>query len=186
MSPDIMSQAVEQEITLHDDLEFIDKQDVAAGVSPTKDNWAYRIEGPEGYVVFVQAATVFAPEFRDASGDPLDSSTRVRFQKCDKQGNPLSEYVLSELIDRFNYAKMRQDPDYFRKTRRDLLLDEREIAKIFVEIPSGATAFSASESRLTIGDDTSDFGTPVEIVNHDDLNGQESAAVKAASQRGGQ
>lgn len=185
MSPTVRDQPVEMEITLHDDLGFVEKQDVAAGVSPTQDNWAYRIEGPEGYVIFVQAMTVFAPEFRDSSGDPLDPSTRVRVQKCDRQGNPLSEYVLSELIGRFNYAKMRTDPDFFRKTTRDLFIDEREIVKIFVEIPGGANGFSAANSRLTIGDDTSDYNKPVEIVDHDDLSGQESAAVKAASQRGG-
>jgi len=185
MSPDIMGHAVEQEITLHDNLGFVEKQDVDPGTTPTRDNWAYRIEGPEGYIVFIQANTVFAPEFYDSNGDPLDESTRIRFQKCDKQGNPLSEYVLSELIGRWNYTKMRTDPEYFRKTRRDLILDEREIAKIFVEIPEGATGFSAAQSRLTIGDNTSDFGTPVEIVNHDDLSGEESAAVKMASQRNG-
>lgn len=185
MSPTVRGQGAEVEITLHDSLEFVEKQDVPAGEAPTKDNWAYRIKGPEGYVIFVQAMTVFAPEFRDSNGDPLDPSTRVRFQKCDRQGNPLSEYLLSELLGRFDYEKMRTDPDYFRKTTRDLFIDEREIAKIFVEIPAGANGFSADHSRLTIGDDTSDFGTPVEIVNHENLSGQESAAVKAASQRGG-
>jgi hypothetical protein len=178
------SVGVEQEISIHDDLSFVDKQDVAAGSSSTKDNWAYRITGPEGYVIFVQNATVIAPEFRDGNGDPLDDSTRIKFQKCDRQGNPLSEYVLSELIGRFNFTKMRNDPDFFRKTTRDLILDEREIAKIFVEIPSGANDFDASQSRLTIGDDTSDFGTPVEIVDHDDLSGAESEAVKKVSTNG--
>lgn len=180
----IGSPGVEKEIALHDGLDFVEKQDVPAGASSTKDNWAYRIEGPEGYVVFVQGGTEFAPEFRDSSGNRLDDSTRVIFQKCDKQGNPISEYVLNELLGRWNYAKMRNDPDYFRTTARDLMLDEREIAKIFVEIPSGSNDFSAGESRLTVGDDTSDFGTPVEIVDHDDLSGNETQAVKAASQRG--
>lgn len=177
--------AVEQEITLHDDLAFVSKQDVTAGDAPAKDNWAYKLEGPEGYVVFVSAGTEFAPEFRDANGNKIDSSSRVIFQKCDKQGNPISEYVLNELLGRFNYEKMRNDPDYFRRTKRDLMLDEREIAKIFVDIPSGTANFSASDSRLTVGDDTSDFGTPVEIIDHDNLSNQESQAVKTASQRGG-
>lgn len=175
---------VEQEITVHDDLSFVTKQDVTAGDSPAKDNYAYQLKGPEGYVVFIQGGTEFAPEFRDSAGDKLDDSTRVIFQKCDKQGNPISEYILNELLGRFNYVKMRNDPDYFRRTKRDLMLDEREIAKIFLDIPSGATNFSASDSRLTIGDDTSDFGTPVEIVDHDSLDNQESQAVKQASQRG--
>lgn len=182
---DIGGTAVEQEITLHDGLPFVSKQDVAAGDTPAKDNWAYKIDGPEGYVLFVQAGTEFAPEFRDVNGDPVDKSARVIFQKCDKQGNPISEFILNELLGRFNYEKMRNDPDYFRRTRRDLMLDEREIAKIFVDIPSGSNGFDAASSRLTIGDDTSDFGTPVEIIDHDDMSAQESEAVKAASQRGG-
>lgn len=177
--------SVEKQISIHDGLDFVDKQDVAAGSSSTKDNYAYRIQGPEGYVIFLPAAIEFAPEFRDSNGDKLDESTRVKLQKCDKQGNPLSEYVLSELLGRFNYEKMRNDPDFFRRTNRDLMLDEREMAKIFVEIPSGSNGFDKAQSRLTIGDDTSDFGTPVEVVDHGDLSGQETAAVKAASQRGG-
>lgn len=181
----IGSSGVEKEITLHDDLSFVSKQDVTAGEAPAKDNWAYKIKGPEGFVLFVQGGIEFAPEFRDSNGNKIDDSARVIVQKCDKQGNPLSEFVLNELIGKFNYTKMRNDPDYFRKTARDLMLDEREIAKIFVEIPSGANNFSASDSRLTIGDDTSDFGTPVEIVDHDELSTQETSAVKAASQRGG-
>jgi len=79
---------------------------------------------------------------------------------------------------------MRTDPDYFRKTDRDLMLDEREIAKVFVEIPSGANGFDADQSRLTIGDSTSDFGTPVEMVDHNDLSTAETAAVKQANTGG--
>jgi hypothetical protein len=77
MSPTVRDQAVEREITLHDNLGFVEKQDVAAGESPIKNNWAYRIEGPEGYVIFIQAMTVFAPEFRSdpvLAGDPAEWS----------------------------------------------------------------------------------------------------------------
>ena len=176
------STSVEKQIPLTNDLDFVDSQDVTAGESPAKDNYAYRFKGPEGYVVFVQGGTEFAPEFRDANGDKLDGSTRVIWQKCDKQGNPISEFIINEQLDRWNYEKMRTDPDYFRYTQRDLMLDEREIAKIFLEIPSGSNDFSASDSRLTVGDVTSDFGTPVEMIDHDDLSGQETQAVKAASQ----
>lgn len=176
---------VEKQVTLHDDLDFVEKQDVAAGDTPAKDNWAYRLKGPEGYIVFIQGGTEFAPEFRDVNGDKLDDSARVLFQKCNKQGDPLSEFIINEMLGKWNYEKMRTDPDYFRYTQRDLMLDEREIAKIFIDIPSSATGFSASDSRLTVGDDTSDFGTPVEIIDHDDLSDQETQAAKAASQRGG-
>jgi len=175
---------VEQTTTLHDNLEFLEKQDVAAGESAAKDNWAYRLKGPDGYVIFIQAGTQFSPEFRDSNGEKLDSGTRVMLQKCNRQGDPLSEYLINELLGRYDYERMRTDPDYQRKTQRDLMVDEREIAKIFVEIPDGANGFSAEQSNLLIGDDTSDFGTPVEIVDHDNMTAEESAAVKAANQRG--
>lgn len=176
---------VEKEVTLDERLSFIEKQDVAAGTSLTKDNWAYRFTGPEGYVVFAQAGIEFAPEFRDSTGSKLDDSTRVIMQKCDKQGNLLSEFYVSELLGKFDYEQFRTDPDYFRHTVRDMMLDEREIVKVMVDIPANANGFSAAQSRLTIGDDTSDFGTPAEIVDHDDLSGAESQAVKTASKAAG-
>jgi YD repeat-containing protein len=180
----IGSVGTEQQIEVTDEYDFVEKQDVPAGESAAKDNWAYRFEGPEGYVIFVQGGTEFAPEFRASNGDKLDPSTRVIWQKCDKQGNPLSEFIINGQLGRWNYEKMRRDPDFRRYTQQDLMLDEREIAKIFVEIPSSGSAMSASDSRLTVGDVTSDYGTPVEIVDHDGLSGTESQAVKAASQRG--
>lgn len=172
----------EKEIPIYDGLDFVTKQAVTAGEMPSKDNHAYRLKGPESHVVFITAGTVIAPEFRDANGDPLDSNTRILFQKCDPQGNPKGDFVvLSDLLGKFNYEKMRQDPDYMRKTKRDLMLDEREIAKIFLQIPEGAENFAPSKSRLEIGDTTSDFGQPVEIIDHDDLSTKESAVVKQAS-----
>jgi len=174
---------VEQTLSIHDELPFVEKQDVPAGSSRTRDNWAYRIKTPEDMVLFIVAGTQFAPEFRDPTGAQLPDDTRVTIQKCNKQGDPLSEFVLSEHLGRFVYDKMRKDPDFFRETQRELMLDEREIAKVFVEIPEGGPDFSASQSRMTIGDDTTDFGTPAEILEHDDLSPEESAAIKAASQR---
>lgn len=174
---------VEQQIPFSDDLDFVDAQTVAAGEAPAKDNYAYRVKGPEGYVVFIQAGTEIAPELRDSAGNKLDGSTRVLFQKCTKQGNPIDEFVLNQSLDAFDYEKMRVDPDFFNYTSKDLMLDEREIVKIFLEIPSGANDFDPAKSRLTIGNTTSDYGTPVEIIDHDDLSDQESQAVKAASQR---
>jgi len=178
----IGGRSIEQMITLYDGLSFVSSQDVAAGDPNTP---AYIMEGPDGYMVAVMAGTPFAPEFRDSNGDKLDGSTRVIFQKCDKQGNPIGDgIVLNELLSKFDYEQMRTDPDKFRKTNKDLMVDEREIVKIFLDIPTGATGFDASQSNLAIGDDTSDYGKAVEIVDHDDLSTQESAAVKAASQRG--
>lgn len=176
---EIGSKAVEKEITLDDSKPFLSKQDVPAGDTNTH---AYILEGADGYVIGIPSGTIVAPEFRDVNGDKLDPSTRVTIQACDKQGNPIgSGVVFSETLDAFRYDKMRTDPDYFRKTQATLMVDEREIVKVFVDIPDGANGFSASESRLTIGDDTSDFANPVEIVDHDDLSGNQSQAVKDAS-----
>jgi len=173
---------IEQNISIHDDLPFVSKQDVGADQPQTE---AYTIEGPDSYVLGVDAGTPFAPEFRDSNGDKLDGSTHVTVQKCDKQGNPLGDgIVFSDQLSRFDYTKMRNDPDYFRKTNKTLMVDEREIVKIFVDIPAGSMGFNAAMSALTIGDDTSDFGNPVEIISHDDLSDAESQAVKMASQQG--
>lgn len=77
---------------------------------------------------------------------------------------------------------MRNDPDFFRKIREGFMIDEFEIVKIFVDIPAGSPDMSADNSIINIGDNTSDFGKPVEIVNHDDLSAAESEAVKMAAQ----
>jgi hypothetical protein len=173
----------EKQISLFDELPFLDVQDVPAD---DPDTPAYTLEGPDGYVIAVDAGTPVAPEFRDANGNKLDGSTRVIIQKADKQGNPLGDgIVFNDTLNRFNYSKMRSDPDYMRKTSKSLMVDEREIVKVFVDIPSGANGLDAANSRLTIGDDTSDFGKAVEIVDHDDLTEAETKAVKSASQRGG-
>lgn len=175
--------SAEQKITLYGGMPFITSQDVPAGDSDTA---AYTLVGPDSYVIGVDAGTPVAPEFRDSNGEKLDGSTRVIVQKCDKQGNPIGDaIVFNDLLSRFNYAKMRTDPDYFRKTTKSLMVDEKEIVKVFVDIPAGSNGFDAGESRLNIGDDTSDFGKPVEIVDHGDLSEAESRAVKQASQRSG-
>lgn len=173
---------VEQEISLHDGHEFVSKQDVA---DADPDTPAYTVEGPDGYVIGVDAGTPVAPEFRDANGNKLDSSTRITIQKCDRQGNPLGDgIVFNDTLGRFRYDKMRNDPEFFRSTSKELMVDEREIVKIFIDIPKGANGFNANQSKLTIGDETSDYGTPVEIIDHDDLSSAETEAVKAASQGG--
>ena len=165
-------------ISIDDEKPFVEKEDVQAGIKSA----AYTIEGPEGYLIGVEAGTPVAPAFRDENGNPLDGSTRVTIQKADRQGNPLGRgIVFSELMSRFDFAKMRTDPDFFRQTDRDLMIDEREIVLIFLEIPESAEDFSAEQSTLTIGDETSDFGKPVEIVSHDSLSGEQLAAVKRAS-----
>lgn len=175
---------VEQEIVFDDDLPFVvEKNDVAPGDSHTP---AYELEGQDGYVLFIPEGVLFAPDFYDANGDPIDGSTRIILQKCNKQGDPLGNGIcLNELYSKWNLEKMRNDPDFMRGTSKSLMLDERERAKLFLEIPEGAEAFSAAKSRITIGDTTSDFGSAVEVLDHDDLTPEEKAAVKTASQNGG-
>jgi hypothetical protein len=160
---------------------FVDEQQVEPGEQQTP---AYTITGPNNYVIGIEEGTPVAAEFRAQTGEKLDDSTRVVIQKCDRQGNPLgSEIVFSELLGRFDYSEMRTDPDYFRRTSTDLMIDEHEIVKVFVQIPERAEqALSPAQSVLTIGDATSDFGKPVEIVHHSELSSQQLAAVKSASQ----
>jgi hypothetical protein len=163
---------------------FVEKQDVPPGATQTL---AYTITGPDNYVIGVEEGTPVACEFRDEDGNKLDGSTRVIIQKCDRQGNPLgSEIVFSELLSRFDYSEMRTDPDFFRRTSSDLMIDEHEIVKVFVKIPQRGSAFSAEQSVLTIGDATSDFGKPVEIVHHSELSDQQLSKIKAASQASSQ
>lgn len=175
----------EQQVTLGPHLPFVDETAVAAGASG-EAAVAYTVEAPEGYLIGVMNGTNIAPELRDANGEKLDGSTRVTIQKCDKQGNPLGDgIVFTDTLDRFDYNEMRNDPDYFRKTQATLMLDEFEMAKVYVEIPAGANDMDGNASKFTVGDDTSDYGKAVEVVDHDDLAPEEKAAVKAASQKGG-
>lgn len=171
------------EISIDDNKEFVEVQTAAAGERKAA---AYRIEGPENHIVGIDEGTPVAPEFRDSNGNKLDGSVRLTIQKCDKQGNPIgSGIAFSELLSRFNYQKMRNDPDYFRKMESGLMVDEYEIVKVFLDIPKGANDFDPEQSTLTIGDETSDFGKAVEIVNHDNLSAAESESVKKAAQSGG-
>ncbi|AGC65545.1 head protein [Haloarcula hispanica virus PH1] len=173
--------SAEKQISVYDGQPFVDEQDVPADDPNTP---ALTIEGPDGYVIAVDAGTPIAPEFRDSNGNKLDPSTRVIVQKCDRQGNPLGDgIVFNDTLGRFDYEQMRTDPDFMRKTAKSLMIDEREIVKVFVDIPAGANGYDADKSRLTLGDDTSDFGKAVEIVDHDELSSAETRAVKAASQR---
>lgn len=179
---EIAPQESEKQISLDDDKPFVEKQDVGAG---NPDTPAYTIVGPDDHLIAIDANTPVGPEFRDVNGDKLDGSTRVTMQKCDKQGNPIGTGIaLSDVLSRYDYDEMRVDPDYFRKTQKSLMIDEDEIVKVFVDIPSSANGFDASQSRITVGDDTSDFGKPVGIVDKGNLSGEQQNAVKQAAQGG--
>lgn len=179
----IAPQPNEKEITLDDTLPFVEKQDVAPGDTDTP---AYIIEGPENHLIAVDSNSPVAPEFRGPSGEKLENTTFV-IQKCDKQGNPIGTGIaLSDSLNRYDYEKFRTDPDYFRRTNQSLMIDEHEIVKVFVDIPENASeGFDASNSRLTIGDDTSSHGKPVGIVDKSNLSDGQQQAVKQASQTGG-
>lgn len=172
----------EDPIQIHDDLPFVESEQVQPGETHVP---AYTIEGPDNYVLGVEANTPLAPELRTASGEKLDNSTRVLLQKADPQGNPLGNAIIFEHnLDAFDFEKMRSDPRFFRHTQKSLLLDEKEYLYVYVDIPSGADPLDPQMSRLTIGDNVTQTGKAVYIRKKDSLNGMESSAVQAASSGG--
>lgn len=171
----------EDPIQLHDNLPFVTKEAVTAGQRHVP---AYRIEGPDNYVLGIESNTPLAPEFRDSNGDKLDSSTMIVLQKADPQGNPLGNSIVFEHnLDAFNYEKMRSDPRYFRHTQKSLLLDERESLFVYAHIPAGAEDFDPAQSRLTIGDNVTQTGKAVYIRKKDSLSSVQAQAVSQASSK---
>lgn len=171
----------EQPITIDDTKHFVSKSDVSAG---TRAN-AYEIEGPDDHVIGVDAGTLFAPYFRDSNGDPLDGSVQIIAQKADPERNPLGNAIVFEdTLSVFDQNKMRTDEDYFRYTHKPLLLDEREYLFIKVDIPSGVNGFSATDSRLTIGDKSTRKNQPAYIREKGDLRPAQQQAVGQASNGG--
>lgn len=171
----------EQPITIDDTKEFVTKSDVAAGSRAT----AYEVEGPDDHVIGVDAGTIFAPYFRQANGDPLDGSAQIIVQKADPQRNPLGNAIVFEdTMSVFDQNKMRTDEDYFRYTHKPLVLDEREFLFIQLEIPGGSGDFSASDSRLTIGDKSTRKNQPAYIREKNSLAPGQQQALGAASNGG--
>jgi len=171
-------QNTEDPLRIYDDLDFVTKQDVAPGESTVP---AYSIRGPRNYVIGVEAQTPVAPELRDSNGNPIDGSAQVIFQKADVQGNPLGNaFIFEESIGAFDFEKMRSDPQYFKYTQKPLLLKPREYLNVYVDLPTGATDLSASDSRLTIGDNTTQTGKPTFIRHLDTMNGQQKQMVQDA------
>ena len=171
----------EDPIQLHDDLPFVEKQAVTAGERHVP---AYKIEGPDNYVLGVESNTPLAPEFRDADGNKLDPSAMVILQKADPQGNPLGNAIVFEHnLDAFDYERMRSDPRFFKHTQKSLLIDEREFLYVFVHIPAGAEDFDPAMSRLTIGDNVTQTGKAVFIRKKDSLSDVQRQAVSNASSK---
>lgn len=171
-------QNTEDPIQVHDNLDFVSKQDVAPG----EDNVpAYTLRGPRNYVVGIEQETPVAPEFREASGDPVDTSAQLVMQKADVQGNPLGNSIIFQHnMGTFDYEEMRSDPQYFKYTNKPLLLKPREYLYVYLRLPSGANNFSASDSRLTIGDNVTQTGKPVYIRHMDDMSGEEKKLIDRA------
>lgn len=171
-------QNTEDPIQIHDDLDFVSKQDVSPGETT---NPAYTIRGPRNYVIGIEQDTPVAPEFRTSSGDPIDTSSKIILQKGDVQGNPLGNAIILEhSMGTWDYEKMRSDPQYFKYTTKPLLLREREYLFIYLDIPSGSSAFSASDSTLTIGDNVTQTGKPVFIRHEDNMTEDEQRLVQEA------
>jgi hypothetical protein len=169
----------EDPIQLHDDLPFVTKTDVTAGDRHVP---AYKIEGPDNYVVGIESNTPLAPEARDSNGVKLDGATQVVLQKADPQGNPLGNAIIFEHnLDAFDFEKFRSDPRYFKTTQKTLLLDEREFLYVYYHIPAGSNDFDASQSRLTIGDNVTQTGKAVYIRKKNSLSATQQAAVNQAN-----
>lgn len=171
----------EDPVQLYDGLPFVSSQEVQPGETHKP---AYTVEGPDNYVIGIEANTPLGPEFRDANGDPIDTSSRILLQKADPQGNPLGNAIIFEHnMDTFDYEKMRSDPRYFRQTQKSLMLDEREYLYVYLDIPTGSNAFNPGESRLTLGDKVTQTGKAVFIRKKSELNQRQRQAVNAASSK---
>ena len=178
MSPNIQN-AVENEISIHQNLSFVTEQ-----APPVDDRNipAYKIEGPDGYILAVEEGTPVAPELRDGSGNKLDGSTRVILQKADRQENPLGKSIIfDESLSALDYNKMRADPDYFKRTTRDVLINENQYLMVYVVVPSGANQMDTGNSRITIAEETTKAGKPAFIREKDALSSTELNAVENKS-----
>lgn len=170
----------EDPIQIHDGLPFVTSQQVSAGETHVP---AYKIEGPDNYVLGVEANTPLGPEFRNTNGEKLDSSTQVVLQKADPQGNPLGNAIVFEHnLDAFDYEKMRSDPRFFKHTQKSLMLDEREFLYVYIYIPEQSDdTFSPTQSRLTVGDNVTQTGKAVYIKKKDALSAAQQQAVTQAN-----
>lgn len=171
-------QNTEDPIQIHDDLEFVEKQNVSSG----QDNVpAYTIRGPRNYVIGIEQETPIAPEFRTADGTPVDDSAQLVLQKADVQGNPLGNAIIFQHnMGAFDYEEMRSDPEYFKYTNKPLLLKPREYLYVYLRLPDGADDFSPSESRLTMGDNVTQTGKPVYIRHLREMNDEEQKLIERA------
>lgn len=171
-------QNTEDPIQVYDGLDFVTKQDVSPGETNVP---VYQVRGPRNHVIAIEQETPLAPELRDSSGTPIDNSTQIVLQKADIQGNPLGNAIIFETnMGTFDYEKFRSDPQYFKYTEKPLLLKPREYLNVYVDIPSGANAVSASDSRLTIGDNVTQTGKPVFIRHLDSMSSEEKQMVQQA------
>jgi hypothetical protein len=167
---------------LYDELDFVQKQDVAAG----SETWAYDIECPEDYGIIIRQGTPVAPRFVNVNGEKVDASVSVTLQKYTTEGYPVADgIVFEDTFDAFDYEEMRIKPAKMRRTKKPLALEERESLRVLLNVPSGAADFDASASKLTIGEDTTNVGKPVSIKSKSEMTQPELGKLKAAAQNGG-
>lgn len=173
-----VQQPGEQLIEIRDGHGFVVKQDVQPSDSPP--HYAYEVQGRDNYVIGIEEGTKVALELYDVNGDPLDTSTQVKFQKVDPQRNPLGDAIIFETgLGQFDYNKMYSDPQFFKTTSDPLLLDEKEFLHVYLDVPSGAANFDASRSRITVGDKVTQTAKPVFMRRKDDLSKRQRDAVNA-------
>ena len=168
---------------IYDELRFVEKQDVAAGSDET---YAYRVECPENYGIAIPRGTPIAPRFVDVNGEKLDPATIIKLQKFTTEGYPIADgIVFNDTLDTFDYEEMRLEPEKMRRIKKPVALDERESLHILLSIPSGAADFDASASQLTIGEDATSVGKPVNIKKKTEMGAREQAVLEQSSSSGG-
>lgn len=168
---------------IHDDLRFVEKQDVAAG---NDEVYAYRIECPENYGIAIPRGTPVAPRFVDASGEKLDPATILTIQKFTTEGYPIADGIIfNDTLDTFDYEEMRLEPEKMRRTKKPVALDERESLHVLLSIPTGSPDFDASNSHLTVGEDATSVGKPVNVKKKSEMGTREQQVLEQSSSNGG-
>lgn len=154
----------ESQVTVSESDEFVAQETPDGMTKP-----AYRITVPEEYVITFRQGTLIAPEFRDASGNKLDDSTRVVVQIAGRRGDAIGGAVLFDgVLSNFNYTEMLSDQDFVQTLNETGVLDEREQLHVYVDEPNGQN-FDHGASNLNIGDSTGSVALPVSIANRKEL-----------------
>lgn len=154
----------ESDVTVSERDDFVSQETPDGMVKP-----AYRITVPEDYVFTFRQGSLIAPEFRDASGNKLDDSTRVVLQVAGRRGQKIGGAVVFDgNLGSFRYQAMLNDEDFIQTLDETAVLDEREQLHVYVDEPNGQN-FDHGASNLNIGDSTGSMALPVNIANRKEL-----------------